>query len=307
MVKDLLRRCYPDSVHQLYADTKYWLRFKFHPQGLASEMFRGMLGYEMNWKNPQDINEKINWMKFNFDTSEWSRLADKYLVREYVKERIGEDVLVKLFGVWERAEDIDFEQLPERFVLKTNHGAGTILPVLDKSKMDVNKTRKQLNDWLSLRFGYNTVEPHYLKIPPLVIAEEYLENVDDFSKSLVDYKVFCFSGKPYCVLVCYDRVLGSHTNLSFYDCDWRFIPNILSGRHKGEGLKIPKPNCLPQLLDYSAKLAKGHPQVRVDFYIVNNKIYFGEMTFTSQGGYMDYISREYSLKMGSLINIPNLK
>lgn len=303
MVKEKLRKYCPDIIHQFYAATKYWLRFYFYPKGLVSEMFRGLLGYEMDWNNPQDINEKINWMKFNYDTTEWTRLADKYLVREYVKERIGEDALPKLYGVWVKAEDIDFDILPNKFVLKTNHGSGTVLPVEDKSTIDISTTRKQLNKWLKKRFGYETVEPHYLKIPPLVYAEQYLENKDDFSSSIVDYKLFCLSGEPFCILVCTNRSYGKHTNLSFYDTNWNLIPSMLSGTHKGEEKTIPRPNRLDDLLHYAKALAKGHPQVRVDFYIVSNKIYFGEMTFTSQGGYMDYISRDFSLKMGALVNI----
>jgi len=304
MSKETLRNYCPNAIHQWYADTKYFLRFKFHPQGLASEMFHSILGYEMNWKNPQDLNEKINWMKFNYDTTEWTRLADKILVRDYVKERIGEHVLPKLYGVWKKAEDIDFNQLPQKFVLKTNHGCGTVMPVLNKKELDFHSTIAKLNSWVNMTFGYKTVEPHYMKIKPCIYAEEYLENDSSFSSSLVDYKVFCFSGEPYCILVCRDRELGKHTNLSFYDCEWNPINDILSGKHFGESISVPKPSCLSELLNCASLLSKKHPQVRVDFYIVNEKVYFGEMTFTSQGGYMDYISREFSLKMGKLVNLP---
>ena len=305
MIKETLSRLCPNILHQCYADTKYYLRFIFNPRGLANEMHRGIVGYDINWENPQTLNEKINWMKFNYDTTEWTRLADKYLVREYVKERIGDNVLPQLYGVWSQSRDIDINALPSKFILKTNHGCGTVIPVHDKLELDLNTTKDILDKWLNTRYGYKTVEPHYLSIKPLIIAEELLENDAPFSSSLVDYKVFCLSGKPYCVLVCTDRVLREHTNLSFYNCNWEPMSGMLSGRHKGEGKQIPRPSCLFQLLEYASMLAQGHPQVRVDFYIVNNKIYFGEMTFTSQGGYMDYISRDYSLEMGQLINIPS--
>ena len=305
MIKEILKQWCPRKIYKMYADTKYWIRFKFYPKGLASEMFRGILGYELNWDNPQDINEKINWLKFNSDTSEWTRLADKYLVRDYVKERIGEHVLPKIYGVWGNAGEIDFDELPNQFVLKTNHGCGTVLPVLNKSTLDVVTTRLQLNKWINSVFGYETVEPHYMKISPLIYAEQLLENDVDFSSGLVDYKVFCLSGEPYGVLVCTDRVLGKHTNLSFYNCNWQFMPDVVAGKHSGESIEIPRPACLDLLLEYARKLAYGHPQVRVDFYIVHGNIYFGEMTFTSQGGYMDYISKDYSLQMGQLIKLPS--
>lgn len=283
---------------------KYILKFHLAPKAICSDMFRGFLGYDMDWKNPQDYNEKINWMKFNYDTSEWTRLADKIRVRDYVKERIGEEVLPEIYGIWKKAEEIDFDALPSKFVLKTNHGCGTVIPVPDKSKLDIKQACQQLNAWAKQKFGYYTVEPHYLKIKPLIYAEELLENDADFSSSLVDYKVFCLGGKPYCILVCSDRLLGKHTNLTFYDLNWNQILELPTGKHLGESKPIPKPDCLNQLLDCAEKLAAGHPQIRVDFYIVLGKIYFGEMTFTSQGGFMDYISREYSLKMGQLIPIP---
>ncbi len=300
-----IKSLFPSFLQTIYSETKYYLRFKFYPKGIASELFKGILGYEINWENPQDINEKINWMKFNYDTSIWTNLADKYKVREYVALRVGEEILTKLYGVWKNANDIDFDKLPNKFVLKTNQGAGTVLPITDKTQINIKETKKIMNQWVKMVFGYKTVEPHYMKIKPLITAEEYIENDVSFSSSLVDYKVFCFSGKPYCILVCFNRVLGKHTNLSFYDCNWEPIPDILDGRHKGESIDIPKPKCLETLLCYATKLSLGHPQVRVDFYISNNKIYFGEMTFTSQGGYMDYISKKYSLEMGSLIKIHN--
>lgn len=300
-MKSFIKQICPESIHYIYAKTKFKIRFTLYRKGLINEMFRGILGYEMDWLNPRDINQKINWMKLNYDTSEWSRLADKYLVRKYVKERIGEEYLPKLYGVWDKASDIDFHSLPGRFVLKTNHGCGTVFPVHDKGTIDKIKLRKQLDEWIRERYGYWTIEPHYLAIKPVIYAEELIENDSAFSKSLVDYKVFCLSGKAYCILVCSDRTIGSHVNLSFYDCDWNLMPQMLDGRHKGESMLVPKPKCLKELIILAEKLAFGHPQVRVDFYISNGKIYFGEMTFTSQGGYMDYISREYSNIMGELI------
>lgn len=302
MRKLLLKMC-PGWLHQLYADTKYWLRFHFHPEGLASEMFRGLLGYEMDWKNPRDLNEKINWMKFHYDTREWTRLADKYLVREYVKERIGEQYLVKLYGVWHKADEIVFSALPDKFILKTNQGAGTVLPVPDKATLNTEEAKAKLDEWVKMRFGYETVEPHYLPIEPVITAEQLLENDSDFSKSLADYKVYCFDGKPFIILVCSDRIIGEHAHFSYYDPDWTPRPDVLCERLKGSHTDIPRPDCLEELLDCATKLAKGHPQVRVDFYIVGGHIYFGEMTFTSNGGYDNDITREFSLEMGSHITL----
>lgn len=304
-MRERLRHICPKFIHLAYSKTKFWLRFLFFRKGLINELFEGILGYEMDWVKPRDINQKINWMKIYYDTSEWSLLADKYRVRQYVSNRIGANYLPKIYGVWEKTKDIDFFSLPDKFVLKTNHSCGTVLPVLDKWSIDKNEICNKLDTWIKKKYGYWTVEPHYLKIKPLIYAEELIENDSEYSKSLIDYKVFCLSGKAYFILVCSDRTIGEHVNLSFYDCHWNLIPEMLAGRHEGESIIVPKPKKLDELIVLAEKLSYGHPQVRVDFYIVNDKIYFGEMTFTSQGGYMDYISRQYSVLMGDLIkNIP---
>lgn len=279
-----------------------------NPQRLASRMYkRSMHGKKLDWESPKDLNEKINWLKFNTDLTEWTRLSDKYRVREYVKECGREDLLVKLYGVWEDANDIDFEKLPEKFVLKTNHGCGTVLLVRDKRELNIPKLRKQLNSWLKIKFGVWTVEPQYIDIKPLLIAEEMLENDNPNSTSLVDYKVWCFNGEPYCFMVCANRVIEKGMETSFYDLDWNFIPDLLAGTHKNNRVIIEKPNCLPELIQAARDLSKGHPEVRVDFYIINDQIYFGEMTFTSLGGYMDYISPKYLKEMGALVTLPEKK
>lgn len=303
-MKKTLKKICPCTILKKYSDIKFWVRFHFFRKGLISEEFRGLMGYDINWENPQDLNEKVNWMKINYDTTEWTHLADKYLVREYVKERIGEKYLVKLYGVWRNALDINFNVLPNKFILKTNQGAGTVMPVLDKSSFDIEKAKSQLNGWVKMVFGYKTLEPHYLSIKPVIIAEQLLENDVSFSNAIVDYKVYCFDGKPFCILVCSDRVIGKKAHFSYFDCKWNPLKNVLCERLKDLHIDVPKPKCLEELLDCAAKLAKGHPQVRVDFYIVGGHIYFGEMTFTSNGGYDNDITREFSIEMGSHITLP---
>lgn len=291
-----------------------WLRRQYHhyytlwqgkhqPKHLATKLYKGAMGKDLDWNNPKDLNEKINWMKFNTDLSEWTRLSDKYRVREYLKERGRADLLVKLYGVWNNADEINFDDLPERFVLKTNNGCGTVLLVKNKAELNIKATKKLLKKWLKKRFGYLTAEPHYLGIKPLIIAEEMLENENKQSSSLVDYKVFCLEGEPYCILVCANRVIGKGTELAFYDLQWNRIDDMLAGSHKSNKVFIDRPQCLSELLQAAKDLSFGHPEVRVDFYIVNNKLYFGEMTFTSLGGYMDYISPKYLLEMGKLVNV----
>jgi hypothetical protein len=300
-MKKFLRKHCPKIIHKAYAETKFWLLCHICPKAVASELFRGIMGYDIDWKNPRDLNEKINWLKFYSDTSEWTRLADKYLAREYISEKLGEDVLPKLYGVWKKAEDIDFTTLPDKFVIKTNHGCGGVVLVKDKSSLDILKVKKTIATSIHEKFGYRTMEPHYLNIKPVIMAEEMIENDADFSTSIADYKVFCINGEPACILICTDRANG-HTNLSFYDTEWNALPEVNAGHHAGEFKVIPKPECLDKLLDYSRILSNGFPQIRIDFYISNKKIYVGELTFTSHGGYMDYLSYDFSLKLG--MNVP---
>ena len=305
-MKEFLRKICPDSIHSCYSRTKFWLRFHFRTEGIANELHKSLVGYDIDWKNPKTLNEKINWMKFNTDTTEWTRLADKYLVREYVKERIGETALPKLYAVWRSADEIDFSILPKKFILKTNHGCHTVMPVLDKDKMDVNIVKRQFNVWMKKQYGYDTAEPHYLEIKPLIIAEELLDNDATFTTALADYKVYCFDGNPFCILVCTDRNVAK-TTFSYFDCDWNPLHNVLNEKLKGSDVAIPKPDCLKLLLEYASILAKGHPQVRVDFYITHGKIYFGEMTFTSEGGYDGDITKEFCIEMGKHITLPQKK
>lgn len=274
-----------------------------NPKLLASKYYKNVMGKDLDWDNPKDLNEKINWLKFNTDLTEWGRLSDKYRVREYIKERGREDLLVKLYGVWDNVDDINFDDLPDCFVLKSNNGCGTVLLVKNKAELNKKITKKLLKNWLEERFGYLTAEPQYFGIKPLIIAEEMLENDNKQSSSLVDYKVFCLEGNPYCILVCANRVIGKGTELAFYDLNWNRIDDILAGSHKSDMVYIDRPQCLSQLLKAAKDLSFGHHEVRVDFYIANNKLYFGEMTFTSLGGYMDYISPKYLLEMGSLVSL----
>ena len=305
-MKEFLRKICPDSIHSCYSRTKFWLRFHFRTEGIANELHKSLVGYDIDWKNPKTLNEKINWMKFNTDTTEWTRLADKYLVREYVKERRGETALPKLYAVWRSADEIDFSILPKKFILKTNHGCHTVMPVLDKDKVDINIVKRQFDVWMKKQYGYDTAEPHYLEIKPLIIAEELLDNDATFTTALADYKVYCFDGNPFCILVCTDRNVAK-TTFSYFDCDWNPLHNVLNEKLKGSDVAIPKPDCLKLLLEYASILAKGHPQVRVDFYITHGKIYFGEMTFTSEGGYDGDITKEFCIEMGKHITLPQKK
>lgn len=287
-----------------------FLRFLFYRMWLCSNKriidyhFMNIFGHKMNWDNPRDLNEKINWLKIYGDTSLWSNLADKYRVRKFVSSRKLENILIPIYGKWDSAEKIDWQNLPESFVLKTNHGCGGVYIVRDKSKLDKNKICKELSRSLKERYGYYQGEPHYLNIPPLIVAEQLLENNENFSTSIVDYKIWCFNGLPYCIFVCYSRTKDSLI-VECYDLAWNFHPEWINNTNHvkgGEGI-VPKPENLEYMLECAKILSDGFPEVRVDFYNIKGKVYFGEMTFTSLGGYMRYFSEDILKKMGELIKL----
>lgn len=277
------------------------------PEKLAKVLLRkSSIDGSYSMKNPKSLNEKINWLKFHTDTFRWTLLADKYRVREYVAEQGLDDTLCTLYGVWKRPEEIDFQTLPDRFVLKTNNGSGSVILVDDKALFlkDWKKMKTKLKRWMKTNYGLGTAELHYRNIPPCILAEEYLDDKSD-SISILDYKVHCCSGEPCCIVVCHDRI-GHSTKFTLYDPDWtpRFerVPAILRGN------KIfPKPNVLEKMLEYSRRLSKEFPFVRVDWYVVGDKLYFGEMTFTPSGGYIGYIDSEYLRELGDKVTLPQPK
>lgn len=261
------------------------------------------LGKITDFSNPRDLNEKIQWLMFYSDTSQWPLLADKYRVREYVRERIGGEYLVPLLGKWDKAADIDFDSLPDQFVIKPNNGSYDAVIVLDKSNSDVEKIRAKMEASLKHPVGYETGEIHYLSIPPCIVAEKLLEC--GTSGGLIDYKVWCFDGKPYCFFVCANRDNVHHTvDYNYYDLEWNRYKENISEPYRND-FDCPRPDNLDKMIELAAKLAYGLPQARVDFYNINGHIYFGEMTLTSNFGMMPYYTQKVLDDMGRLLVLPN--
>ncbi len=273
---------------------RYFLRFKRLP----------------DFKHPQDLNEKILYLKLFTDTSLWTQMADKYRVREYVKSCGLERMLIPLLGAWEHVEDIPFDQLPQKFILKANNGdgKGTNMKV-DKATMseqDWKNLRKRLQGWLDTKhIGALSGEPQYHGIKPMILAEELLP-CDEGQTSLVDYKLWCFNGEPYSFFICSERQAdGYHATVDCYDLSWnRFPENMQASPHMTVATKaIPRPSCLDDIIQAARVLSKPFPEVRVDMYAVGGKAYFGELTFTSLGGMMDFYTPEYLREMGARVTI----
>lgn len=258
-----------------------------------------------HFEHPKDLNEKINYLKFYGDTSKWPMLTDKYAVRKYI-ESIGlGDTLVKLYGKWDSVEDIDWDSLPDKFVMKCNNGSGDVLICKDKTKLDIEATKRYFDKMLHREFGVVSAEPHYASIKPCIIAEELLDASTQpcGSSSLVDYKIWCFNGKPHSVYCCYNRK-QYHANVGVYDLNWHYHPEAsIFTKHYIMGQQLPKPTCLDRMIEVAKKLSWGFPVLRVDLYEVNGHVYFGELTFTSQSGCMDYFSKKFLNETGALIKL----
>lgn len=263
------------------------------------------------WDNPQTSDEKIAWLQVNTDTSLWTQLADKYEVRKYVEEKVGGGgILIPCYGVWDRVEDIDFDSLPNEFVIKCTHDSGSTHIVRDKSKENIEALRQELRKYFDRKIGHMTFEPHYLKIKPRIMAEKLLVNDGNFeSTSLVDYKMFCFDGEPYKCLICYDR----HRKEDGHVASVLDIYSLSPWTHTRDDLVVqnknfrdfPEPANLNIIIDVCRKLSKGFPQVRIDLYNVNGHVYFGEMTFTDGSGINnDCYTKAAMLEMGKRITLP---
>lgn len=284
------------KIKALFWNIVYSLLGHLYPRGLVSIHFYRSFGFCIDWKSPKDINEKINWLKFYGDTTCWVDLADKFKVREYVACKGFSDMLVPLLGKWDRAEDIDWDSLPEKFVMKTNHGSGDALICRDKAALDCKTWTETFAKLLQQKYGSQMGEPHYNKIKPCVIAEELLDNTKQKipSSSLVDYKVWTFNGCPKYIWVCYNRTKHS-CEVGVYDTDWNFHPEYsVSNSHYILSDKVlPRPASLDEMLRAASVLSKGFPELRMDFYEVDGKPYFGEMTFSSASGMNNFYTPEF--------------
>lgn len=304
-IKAILRdKILPSWIHVLYQKA-YFQYIKSHPQYQAGRIYQDYLGRKLNWDNPQEYTEKGRWLQFHSDTSRWPELADKYMVRKFIEDNGFGEYLPKLYGVWEHAADIDFAKLPKSFVLKTNHGSGEVIVVKDKSTINEVEVRHRMENYLKEKYGYMTAEPHYLKIEPRIVAEELLENTCPDSKTIVDYKVFCFLGEPFLLDVCYNRDAKTHhCQENWYDLGWKVKQNYFSGDYTPK--VFVRPQSLDKMLDICRVLTKNFPLVRLDFYDVGGHPYIGEMTFTPSGFNGDSLTDEARMEVGKHLDLTKI-
>jgi len=262
-------------------------------------IFREKFGYSLDLKNPKTFNEKLQWTKLYGNLEKYTNLVDKYEVRKYIAETIGEEYLIPLLGVYDRVEDIDFSKLSEQFVLKCTHDSGSVIVCKDKNNFDIERAKKKLKKRLKKNFYRAWREPQYKNIKPKIICEKYM--VDESGTELKDYKIFCFNGEPKIVQVHFDRFTNHKRNS--YDTEWNYIP-VSIGYPSHPNMVIDKPSNLQQMLDLARKMSENIPHVRVDLYSIHNKIYFGELTFIHGAGYLKIEPKGFDFEMGSWLELP---
>lgn len=256
---------------------------------------------KIDWKNPKTYDEKIRWLLVNCYGKKQTKYVDKYEAREYIKQCGLEHILIPIYGVWKSSNEINIENLPKRFILKANHGSGEDFYAIikDKSNQKLLKNElRRLDKSLKYNFARLQCEYQYNWIKPRLIAEEYLE---DGNKRISDYKILCFNGEAKYILVCSERDNGR----DYFDTSWNYIPFVkkeFRSKHK-----ILKPKNLELMIKYAEIISKPFNFARIDFYNLNGKIYFGEITLTPAAGMNDYITHEAQLRLGNLIEIPQRK
>lgn len=271
----------------------------FSNEAMSKLYFKIVLHKKLNLDDPQTFNEKIQWMKLYYYPQNPLVIngADKYAVREYIEKKGYGDKLVPLLGVWDKAEDIAWDKLPDRFVLKCNHGCAYNIVVSDKSKLDKATTIKQLNEWLKEDFGAFNIELHYSAIKHhRITCEEFLGG------NITDYKFFCFNGIPHCIYVSTDLIHDRQAQIGFFYLDGKKMP-----LHRDDYTDIPEvtlPLFYNEIKEAAEILCKGFPFVRVDFFIANDTWYFAELTFTPGAGMMPFNPESFDLEWGKMIELP---
>jgi hypothetical protein len=259
-----------------------------------------IFGKRLDLESPKTFNEKMQWLKLYDRKPEYTQMADKYEVRKYIENKIGGEYLIPLLGVWDNFDDINFDNLPDRFVLKANHFSGGVFICKDKQNFDVKRVRREMHKVLKRNYYFYGREWPYKNIKPRIIAEKYM--VDESGIELKDYKIYCYTGIPKYILVCSERYLGSGLKKTFFDLDWNYIRGILN--LPASKLTINKPAALKEMLKLSELLSREIPFLRVDFYEIEERIYFGELTLYPVSGFQDYASYEWDKIFGDWLSLP---
>ena len=275
----------------LFSDTIF-LKIKFYFE----------VGYKLNLKNPKTYNEKIQWLKLYQRDPIMTKMVDKFEVKQYVADNIGEEYIIPTLDIWDSFDNINFEKLPNQFVLKTTHDSGGVVIVKDKAKLDKKQAREILMKSMKYDFYQKFKEWPYKNVVRRIIAEKYM--VDESGYELKDYKIFCFNGVPKLIQVDFGRFSNHKRN--FYSTNWEYL-EFSSIYPTDKNIKIKRPKKLDSMLNIAKKLSKGMLHVRIDLYLIYDQIFFGELTFYHESGFAKFKPEKWDTKLGEWIRIPNLR
>ena len=290
-----------DNPYRIFSALAAHGCFHWLPDALYLKwMFRSQVGKWPDLDNPRTFNEKCQWLKLHDRKPEYTRMVDKYQVRQFVAQTIGENHLIPLLGVWETPEDIDFNALPEQFVLKCNHNSGLGMCICrDKAKLDIPKTKRQLRKGLQQNYYLPGREWPYQDVPRRIMGEQYIQ---DAQGDLKDYKFMCFDGIVRCSCVCSDRSSGKGLHVTFFDRNWNRMP--FERHYPASSEDFPKPARYEEMITLAETLSKGLPFVRVDLYEIDGKVYFGELTFFPGSGFSKFTPEEWDHTLGTWLHVP---
>lgn len=286
-------------IYILYKTARLW------PDRIFLKMiFPLRVGYKLNLENPKTFNEKLQWLKLYNRKPIMTIMVDKIEAKKYVANIIGEKYIIPTLGVHNSFEEINFDALPEQFVLKCTHDSGGLVICKDKSSFNIEAAKRIINKSLNYNFYHKLKEWPYKNVTPRIIVEQYME--DESGYELKDYKFFCFDGEPKALFIAADRcVENEETKFNFYDINFNLLP-FTSG-HPNSNKPIEKPKSFELMKELATKLSKGMPHVRIDFYDIYGKVYFGEMTFYHNSGLVPFRPHKWDYLFGEWIKIPNTK
>lgn len=290
-----------DSDYRFLIDSKYGFYDKLSDEEYIKMIFKAFMGYELDLDNPKTFNEKLQWLKLYDRKPEYTIMVDKFAVRNYIADKIGEEYLIPLLGVWDDPDEIDFGMLPNQFVLKCNHNSGLGMCICkDKSKINISKVKRELKRGLKQDYYLTGREWPYKNVKRKIIAEQYME--DTGLRELRDYKFFCFGGIVKCFKIDFDRFIEHHAN--YYDSNKNILDfgEINLPPEPDRNIKIP--GSIEKMEELAEILSKSIPFVRADFYDVDGRIYFGELTFFPDSGHGKFTKEEWDNIMGAWIKLP---
>jgi len=283
--------------------SKYGFYNKMDDKKYIEKAYKIYMGTELDLESPKTFSEKLQWLKLNDRNPLYSKLVDKYEVRKYISDKIGEKHLIPLLGVWNNFEDVCFDKLPNQFVLKCTHDSGGLVICRDKSKLNIEAAKKKIKNSYKRKYYYSGREWPYKNVKPRIIAEKYM--VDEKADDLVDYKFYCFNGNVDNVMLCTGRQKGD-LQFYFFDMDWNLLRINGCGKRAPDNFTLPKPEGLEEMVRIARKLSENIPFVRVDLYHVNGRIYFGEMTFFPASGFGHNLLPETDADFGKKLSL-NIK